>query len=121
MAHRHCFALDLVDHPQLVEAYEAWHRPGGTPAGIIAFFRRHGVEDLQIHRAGNRLFMILDLRDEVDAADFARAGADDEDMRRWAEQMSIYQQAITFGAVAPPTPAPGWVAMGALFKLNDHP
>ena len=54
-----------MDHPQAVEAYEMWHRPGKTPAEVIEFFRRHGVEDLRIHRAGNRLFMTLDLSDDL--------------------------------------------------------
>ena len=120
MTHRHCFALDLVDHPRAVETYEAWHRPGKTPAEIIAFFRNQGVEDLQIHRAGNRLFMILDLADEVSAADFARVG-DDADMRAWADKMYTYQQPITFGLVAPSSPSDGWVPMSELFNLKDHP
>jgi L-rhamnose mutarotase len=118
MTHRHCYTLDLVDHPQAVEAYEAWHRPGRTPPEIIAFFRSQGVEDLQIHRAGNRLFMILDLSDEVSAAAFAKAG-DNADMRAWVDKMHAYQQPIAFGTVGPPSQ--DWVAMSELFNLKDHP
>lgn len=121
MAHRHCFALDLVDNHEVVEAYEAWHRPGQTPAEIIAFFRSEGVEDLQIYRAGNRLFMILDLSDDVSAADFAKAGADDDGMKAWVESMTPYQQPIAFGAVAATSPSSSWVALGELFNLKDHP
>jgi L-rhamnose mutarotase len=109
-----------VDHPQAVEAYEMWHRPGKTPAEVIEFFRRHGVEDLRIHRAGNRLFMTLDLSDDVSAADFAKAGSGDDAMTAWANQMAAYQFPISFGAVAPPLPSPGWVSMSELFKLKDH-
>lgn len=120
MTHRHCFALDLVDHQQAIEAYEEWHRPGKTPAEIVAFFRDHGVEDLQIYRAGNRLFMILDLSDEISAADFAKAG-DNACMKAWVDKMSVYQQPIAFGSVAPQSPSEDWVAMSALFNLKDYP
>lgn len=119
MTHRHCFALDLVDDEAAIEAYEGWHRPGNTPAEIIAFFRRHGVEDLQIYRAGNRLFMILDLSDAVSAADFASAGCDDGDMRAWASRMAAYQLPITLGRAG--ATSPSWVTMGELFNLKDHP
>jgi len=120
VTHRHCFALDLVDHQQAIEAYEEWHRPGKTPAEIVAFFRDHDVEDLQIYRAGNRLFMILDLSDEISAADFAKAG-DNACMKAWVDKMSVYQQPIAFGSVAPQSPSEDWVAMSALFNLKDYP
>lgn len=119
MTHRHCFALDLVDQSQAIEAYEAWHRPRKTPAEVITFFRNQGVEDLQIFRAGNRLFMILDLRDEVSAADFANAG-NSVGMKAWAEKMSAYQKPIAFGSVGVQTPSQSWVPMSELFNLKDH-
>jgi L-rhamnose mutarotase len=121
MTHRHCFALDLIDDCAAVDTYEAWHRPPKTPREIIAFFRGHRVEDLQIYRAGNRLFMILDLSDEISADDFARAGGDDSAMRAWAASMATYQQPITFGNVPATSPSHSWVSMSELFSLKDHP
>ncbi|HEX7934433.1 MAG TPA: L-rhamnose mutarotase [Paraburkholderia sp.] len=120
MTHRHCFALDLIDQSQAVEAYEAWHRPGKTPAEVITFFRNQGVEDLQIFRAGNRLFMILDLCDEVSAEDFANAGNGAGVMKAWEDKMSAYQQPIVFGSVASQTPSQSWVVMSELFNFKGH-
>jgi L-rhamnose mutarotase len=121
MPHRHCFAIDLIDRQQAVEAYEDWHRPGKTPTEIIALFRNRGVDDLQIHRVGNRLFMILDLSDDVSAADFAHASSGDAEMKKWVERMNGYQQPIAFGSVAAQTPSQSWVAMSELFNLKNHP
>jgi L-rhamnose mutarotase len=119
LTHRHCFALDLVDDVDAVRLYEEWHRPGNTPREIIAFFRAEGVEDLQIYRAGNRLFMILDLSDGVSASEFASAGAANGDVQAWTSRMSAFQQPIVFGAAA--APSSGWVEMNGLFDLKEHP
>ena len=102
-----------------VRLYEEWHQPGNTPREVIAFFRTKGVEDLQIYRAGNRLFMILDLSDEVSASEFADASAASGDMPAWASRMAAFQQPIVFGAAA--AQSPGWVAMSGLFDSKDHP
>lgn len=117
MSHRHCFALDLVDETSSIRAYEEWHQPGKTPSEVIAFFRSQGVEDLQIYRTGNRLFMILDLEDKVGMSEFAGAGAANSDMQAWADRMSAFQQSIA----AAHSSSPSWVAMSKLFNLKEHP
>lgn len=117
MAHRHCFALNLVDEVGAIQVYEEWHQPGKTPPEIIAFFRNQGVEDLQIYRTGNHLFLILDLSDRVSASEFAEASAANGDMQAWANRMSVFQRSI----VAVHSSSPNWVAMSTLFNLKDHP
>ena len=63
MTTRICLALDLVDDAALIAEYEHWHRVGNTDPAVTRSIRDAGIVDMQIYRAGNRLFMIIEADD----------------------------------------------------------
>ena len=64
MTRRLCLALDLVDDAALIADYERWHRPGYTPAEVLASIRGAGIREMEIYRTGDRLFMLIDADDD---------------------------------------------------------
>jgi L-rhamnose mutarotase len=56
---RYCLALDLADDPRLIAEYEAHHRQVWPE--IERSIRAAGIERLEIYRAGNRLFMVMEV------------------------------------------------------------
>jgi L-rhamnose mutarotase len=110
---RYCLALDLVNDKEKIAAYERYHQQ--VWPGIISSIRNAGIEQMEIYRFGNRLFMIM----EVTAAfSFEQKASDDlanEKVQEWEQLMWEYQQAI------PGTPAGGkWVLMDKIFSLADQ-
>lgn len=107
---RYCLALDLVNDPQLISEYEAYHRDVWPE--IKKSITDSGITSMEIYRAGNRLFMIM----ETGAAfTFERKGAMDAAnprVQEWEQLMWKYQQAI-------PVAKPGekWVLMDRIFSL----
>lgn len=110
MSHRHCFALDLKNDPGLIADYEKHHR-AVWPA-IIQSIKEAGIEDLQIFRIKNRLFMIMEVNDEFSFEKKNAADAANPEVQRWEELMWVYQQAL-------PTAKPGekWMKMDKIFQL----
>ncbi|RAJ83379.1 L-rhamnose mutarotase [Chitinophaga dinghuensis] len=110
MTQRYCLALDLVNDPQLIGEYEAYHREVWPE--IKKSITDSGITAMEIYRAGNRLFMIM----ETDASfSFERKGAMDATnpkVQEWEQLMWKYQQAI-------PVAKEGekWVLMDKIFSL----
>jgi L-rhamnose mutarotase len=107
---RYCLALDLVDDPQLIAEYEAYHQ--NVWPEIKYSITTAGIYGMEIYRFGNRLFMIMD----TDASfSFDHKGAMDAvnpKVQEWEQQMWKYQQAVP-GA----KPGEKWVLMEQIFKL----
>ena len=55
---RYCLCLDLVDDPSLIRQYEEWHRKVWPE--ILQSIKDSGIHAMDIYRAGNRLFMIME-------------------------------------------------------------
>lgn len=115
MNSRICLALDLVNDAELIAEYEAWHKPGRTPPSIIQSLRNYGIETMEIYRAGERMFMILEVSDKYDAEVKASADAANPAVVTWGKRMKQYQK---------PIPAAGpdgtWIVMDRIFRLADH-
>jgi L-rhamnose mutarotase len=115
MTRRFALALDLVDDAKLIAEYEAWHQPGRTPTPIIRSILESGIENMEIYRSGNRMFMLIEAGDAYSAADKDRADAANPDVQRWSALMKRFQQ---------PVPAAGpdgtWIEMIRVFRLTDH-
>jgi len=115
MTRRFALALDLVDDAKLIAEYEDWHRPGRTPKPIIRSILDSGIENMEIYRAGNRMFMLIEVGDSYSPEAKAQADAANPDVRRWEARMKQFQQ---------PVPAAGpdgtWLEMERVFRLTDH-
>lgn len=109
---RYCLALDLVDDPVLIAEYEEMHRKVWPE--ILESITSSGIEQMEIYRTGNRLFMIMEVNEGFS---FEKKGAMDavnEKVQQWEQRMWKYQQAI-------PGSRPGekWIMMDKIFELRS--
>lgn len=115
MTRRICLALDLVDDAALIADYERWHAVGNTPPAVIRSIRDAGITNMEIFRAGARLFMIMDVDQHYDAEAKQRADGANSAVVDWVERMASFQR---------PVPAAGpdgtWIEMQRVFRLTDH-
>ncbi|WP_132052776.1 L-rhamnose mutarotase [Pseudocnuella soli] len=107
---RYCLALDLVADPDLIAAYEQHHQQVWPE--ILQSIKDAGIVHMEIYRAGNRLFMIMEVSEEFSFEAKAAADAANPKVQEWEALMWQYQQAI-------PGAAPGekWVLMDRIFAL----
>ena len=61
MNQRYCLALDLKNDPDLIRQYEEHHK--AVWPEIIKSIRDSGIENMEIYRFDNRLFMIMEVND----------------------------------------------------------
>jgi len=107
---RFCLALDLMDDPEKIRAYEAYHREVWPE--IIESIRASGIGTLDIYRTGNRLFMILEAADDFSFEKKAEMDRANPRVQEWEDLMWNYQQAL-------PGTKPGekWILMDKIFSL----
>jgi L-rhamnose mutarotase len=115
MSRRICLALDLVDEPAAIAEYERWHQPGHTVAAVIQSIRDAGITNMEIYRAGTRLFMIIDATDHYSPDDKAQTDAANPAVQDWIALMAPFQR---------PVPSAGpdgtWIEMDRIFALGQH-
>lgn len=106
---RYCLALDLKDNPKLIAEYEDYHQKVWPE--IISSIRGSGIEKMEIYRAGNRLFMIIEATDSFSFELKAASDASNPKVVEWEQLMWRYQQAL-------PCAGPGekWVRMKKIFQ-----
>ena len=108
---RYTLALDLKDDPQLIAEYENYHQ--NIWPEIKKSIVDSGIEQMEIYRAGNRLFMIMEVDDSFSFEAKDKADAANPKVQEWESLMWKYQQAI-------PAAKPGekWVLMDKIFSLK---
>lgn len=109
---RYCLALDLKNDDVLIKEYEAYHKKVWPP--ILRSIKESGIEQMEIYRYGNRLFLIMQTKDDFSFEQKANADAVNEKVQEWESLMWQYQQAI-------PGSKPGekWVLMEKIFDLEE--
>lgn len=108
-----CLALDLRDDPAAIADYERWHRKGVIWPEIVQSIREAGILDMQIHRTGNRLVMLMRVGPEFDADAKAAADAASERVQAWEALMSTFQQPLPWAGAGQK-----WVPMTRIFDLS---
>lgn len=107
---KYCFTLDLVNEPQLIAEYKAYHqnvwpeiKKSITDAGII---------NMEIYLLGNRLFMLMEVDASFSFEKKAETDAINPKVQEWEKLMWKYQQAL-------PQAKPGekWLLMEKIFQL----
>jgi L-rhamnose mutarotase len=108
---RYCLALDLVDDSALIAEYEQYHKKIWPE--IHDSITQSGIEQMEIYRAGNRLFMIMEVNSSFAFAAKSAADATNPKVQEWEQLMWKYQQAL-------PVAKPGekWVLMDKIFSLQ---
>lgn len=111
MTQRYCLALDLVDNPELISEYEVYHQ--AVWPEILQSIHGAGIISMEIYRAGNRLFMIMETGSDFNFEAKAKADANNPKVADWESLMWKYQQAI-------PAAAPGekWTLMKKIFSTH---
>ncbi len=107
---RYCLALDLKDDIKLIEEYERFH--ADVWPEIKASIRSSGIENMEIHRFSNRLFLIMEVNDVFSFEKKAAADLANERVQEWENLMWKFQQAVP-GA----RPGEKWVLMNKIFEL----
>ena len=105
-----CFALDLVDRPELIAEYERLHEPGGVWPEVLRDIHVQGVRRMEIWRSGNRLVMVAEVED-----DYPRARSPDPKVAEWEALMWRFQQPLPHAR-----PGEKWVPMTKIFELDEH-
>jgi L-rhamnose mutarotase len=109
---RYCFALDLKDDPKRIVEYEMHH--ASVWPEVRDSFTRAGIENVELYRAGNRLFMILDTNESFSFEKKKKIDEEDPVVQKWEALMSTYQQPLPWAK-----PGEKWILMKTVFKLNQ--
>ncbi len=110
MNKRYCFTLDLIPDEDLIAEYEAAHRKVWPE--IIESITSSGIENMEIYRTGNRLFMIMEVNDTFSFDRKSSMDAANEKVQEWESLMWKYQQAISGSK-----PGDKWIMMDRIFEL----
>ncbi|MHC5226303.1 L-rhamnose mutarotase [Ignatzschineria sp. LJL83] len=110
---RYCQALDLHDDPELIAEYEMAHHKIWPE--IVEQIKMMGVEQMEIWRIGNRLFMIMDVNSEYHPEKARQIAKNNPINEKWEKEMWKYQ-------VATPWAREGekWVQMNKIFDLQKQ-
>ena len=107
---RYCLALDLKNDPALIAEYEKYHQ-NSWPENLKAI-KEAGIEVMDIYRTGNRLFMIMETKDDFSFEEKSKSDATNRKVLEWEELMWKYQQALPHAK-----PGEKWVLMDKIFEL----
>ena len=107
---RYCLALDSKEDPQLIAAYDEYHR--SVWPEIIESIKAAGIQQLEIYRVSNRLFMILEADADFSFETKAAMDAKNEIVQQWEQTMWEYQQALPIAKSGEK-----WMLMEKIFSL----
>jgi L-rhamnose mutarotase len=109
---RYCLTLDLKDDPKLIEEYEDHHRQVWPE--IKESISESGIQQMQIYRKGQRLFMVMEVNDSFSFERKQEADRANQKVQEWENLMWKYQQPL-------PGAAQGekWMLMEKIFDLTE--
>lgn len=110
---RYCMALDLVNDPQLIAEYDAWHQKVWPE--ILDSIAAAGIAAMEIYRTGNRLFMMMEVNPSFSFEAKAAADANNSKVQEWESLMWKYQQALPLAEKNEK-----WVMMNRIFSLHEQ-
>lgn len=109
---RYCLALDLQQDEALIKEYEAYHREVWPE--IKASISGSGIENMEIYRTGNRLFMIMEVSDDFSFDKKSAADAGNPKVQEWEKLMWKFQKPLDWAK-----PGEKWILMDRIFSLAD--
>jgi L-rhamnose mutarotase len=107
---RYCLALDLKDDPTLIAEYDAYHKKIWPE--IEASIKGSGIQQMEIYRAGNRLFMIMETTSSFNLQQKIKDDAANPKVQEWETLMWKYQQALPHAEQGEK-----WMLMKKIFEL----
>jgi L-rhamnose mutarotase len=108
---RFSLALDLKDDAALIDEYEEYHRKVWPE--ILKSIKDAGIQQMEIYRISNRLFMIMETNDDFTFEQKAKMDEANKKVQEWERLMWKYQQAIPGGRSGEK-----WRLMERIFAVN---
>ena len=105
--------LDLKDDPALIAEYEAYHREVWPE--ILSSIRDSGIVQMEIYRFSNRLFMVMETKDDFTFEQKAERDSHNPKVQEWETLMWKYQQALPWAKSGEK-----WMLMEQIFQLKDN-
>ena len=109
---KYCLALDLKDDPELIAEYENWHKKENAWPEITKSITDSGINNMEIYRAGNRLFMIMKTDDAFSFEHKAIMDISNEKVQEWEKLMWKFQQPLPWAKKDEK-----WIMMNNIFQL----
>ena len=110
---RYCFALDIINDEEKIAEYEKWHLEVWPE--IITSIKAAGIVEMEIYRVLNRLFMIMESKEDFSFEKKSEDDAINEKVQQWEKLMWNYQQPLP-GA----KPGEKWIMMNKIFSLGNQ-
>ncbi|MGB5497475.1 MAG: L-rhamnose mutarotase [Maribacter sp.] len=107
---KYCLALDLKNDAELIAAYEEYHR--NVWPEVLQSLSDSGIQNMEIYRISNRLFMIIEVNDSFSFEDKAKLDANNTKVQDWEVLMWNYQQALPIAK-----PGEKWLPMDKIFEF----
>jgi|SRR5690606_21504128 len=114
MNNKYYLALDLKDDPDLISEYERWHLKENSWPEIMQSIKESGVEQMEIYRTGNRLFMVIEASEQFDPKVKAEMDMNNPVVQKWEKLMLRFQQPLPWAKQNEK-----WVEMKKIFALSD--
>ena len=108
---RYCLALDLIDDPVRIAEYEKIHK--NIWPEVKAHILACGIELMELYRAGDRLFMIMETVDDFSFEKMAAKEASDPKLQEWEKFMWTFQKPLPLSK-----PGEKWVLMNRIFSSS---
>lgn len=105
-------ALDLKDDPILIAEYKRYHKDVWPE--IEAGIQRSGIDKMEIYCVGNRLFMIIEAKEDFSFEKKLEMDAKNSKNDEWEELMWNYQQALPFAK-----PGEKWIMMEKVYEFDS--
>lgn len=108
---KYYLALDLKDDPEMIAEYEEHHK--SISPEILKSIKDSGVDRMELFRAGNRMFMIMEVRDGFSFDEKEKMDMENPAVVKWETLMWKYQQALPFAKRGEK-----WVLMQKIFDTK---
>jgi len=109
---KYCLAVDLIDNPELITEYENWHKKENAWPEIMKSITGSGIQNMEIYRTGNRLFMIMETDDSFSFESKASMDATNQKVQEWEQLMWKFQQPLPWAGKSEK-----WILMDKIFQL----
>jgi L-rhamnose mutarotase len=107
---RYCLTVDLKDDAELIAEYEEYHN--NVWPGIKKSITDSGILNMEIYRADNHLFMVMETDDIFTFERKAAMDTANPEVERWETLMWKFQQPLKNAK-----PGEKWVLMKKIFEL----
>ena len=107
---RYCLALELIDDPELISAYQDYHKKVWPE--ITKSIRSAGIENLEIYLTGNRLFMIMEVNESFTFEKKTAMDSENPKVQEWERLMWKYQKGLPWAKKGEK-----WILMDKIYQL----